>query len=603
MIHIRRVLAFAAALLIATHITASSSAAQQDTALARVDTVQAGTDTTQAMLEEGPPAPTILPIAREEVPPGPLSPGSRYVFTRDSLLWSGAYTLADLLAEIPGVYVARAGFTGVPHYIQYGGRGGSALEIYWDGIPWVPLGGDTLFVDPGRFPLTYIRRVDVEVLPQRLRVFMVSERHETMDIRTKIRVESGTHKSAQYTALFQKRARNGIGIDLAAHFFGTDGPNKAAGSDAFDMWAKLGWMPNDRIGASYQIRRQDLDRDVVSGPGGVGVPGVKGARTEYQLALFAATRGDDLGLRADAGLVTSTWTADSTSTLEDQRIQHAYASVKYARPSWTAEVRGRVADSRTRESVEARAGWVPFRGLVISGDARLQRHEHNRSSREVHGAAALYFGPVYLAGDVSLGDAVQAPAIPDDTAQQTFDRGVRAGLKTKWLTGYVGAVQRDAYQPYPYPELGAIPQLGPSAEATYLVTEFYLRPVSALTLSGWYSDPINGELAALQPPNHIRAALTLRTKFWRTFRSGAFDFKAQVGMESWSDGIAGLSGDGSPIPLPAALFWEYHLEVQLVGFTAFWSLRNAQLAKEQIVPGLDYPGNLQTFGVSWTFSN
>ena len=308
-------------------------------------------------------------------------------------------------------------------------------------------------------------------------------------------------------------------------------------------------------------------------------------------------------MRADAGLVTSTWTADSASALEDQRIQQAYASVKYARPSWTAEVRGRVADKRTTESVEARAGWVPFPGLVVSGDARLQRHEHNRSSREVHGAAALYFGPVYLAGDVSFGDAVQAPVIPEDTAQLTFDRGVRAGLRTKWLTGYVGAVQRDAYQPYAYPELPAIPDLSPSAAATYLVTEVYLRPVSAVTLSGWYSDPIKGEPADLQPPNHMRAALTLRTKFWRTFRSGAFDLKVQVAMESWSDGTAGLRSDGSPIPLPAARFWEYHLEVQLVGFTAFWTLRNAQLAKEQFVPGLDYPGNLQTFGVSWTFSN
>jgi hypothetical protein len=262
-----------------------------------------------------------------------------------------------------------------------------------------------------------------------------------------------------------------------------------------------------------------------------------------------------------------------------------------------------MADRRTKEQVEARVGWVPFRGFVLFGDARLARHEGDRTSREAHGAAALYFGPAYLAADVSFGDAVQAPAIPTDTAQRTFDRGVRAGLETKWLRGYVGAVQRDAYQPYVFSELPAIPSFSPSEEATYLVAEFALRPVSALTLSGWYSDPLEGTPADLQPPNHYRAALTLRTKFWRTFRSGAFDLKARVAIESWGEGTAGLTSDGGVIPLPAATFWEYQIQAQLVGFTAFWILRNAQLSDGQFVPGLDYPGNLQTFGVSWTFTN
>jgi hypothetical protein len=319
--------------------------------------------------------------------------------------------------------------------------------------------------------------------------------------------------------------------------------------------------------------------------------------------MFAATRGDGLGLRVDAGLATSTWTADSLSVLSDQRIQHAYAGLRYARPSWTARVRGGLADKRTTQSLEAELGWVVFPGFIVSGDARVRTHEGDRTSRRVHGAAALYLGPAYVAGDISWGDAVQAPAIEEDTAQRTFDQGVRAGLDTKWLAGFVGMVRRDAYQPYRYPELLVLPGLSQSPEATYLVSEVYLRPWSALTLSGWYSNPVRGEAADLQPPNHLRAALTLRTKFWRTFPSGAFDLKVQVAVESWSDGTAGLTGDGAPIPLPAATFWEYHLAVQLVEFTAFWSLRNAQLADQDFVPGLEYSGNLQTFGVSWTFSN
>ena len=83
MIHIRRVLVFVAALITAIPLTAVSAAAQQDTVRAGVDTAQAATDSTQLAQEDvPPPAPSLLPLFSEEVPSGPLPPGSRYVFTR-----------------------------------------------------------------------------------------------------------------------------------------------------------------------------------------------------------------------------------------------------------------------------------------------------------------------------------------------------------------------------------------------------------------------------------------------------------------------------------------------------------------------------------------
>jgi hypothetical protein len=599
----RRVVAVAAFLVTALSLTTSSSAAQQDTTQARADSVavdSALVDSVEAQAVRGP---DILPVRPHETPSGPLPPGSRYSFTRDSLLWSGAITLSDLLTRVPGVYVARAGFIGQPEYVQYGGRGGSALEIYWDGVPWTPLGGDTLFVDAGRIPLTYLRQVDVEVQPARIRVFLVSERHERLDVRSKIRIESGAFKTARYGALFQQRSRNGISVDIAAHFTGTEGPSRAAGSDAFDVWAKLGWTPNGKVGASYQVRRQDLDRDPLGGGASGGIPGRAGVRTEYQLGLFAGTRTDGLGFLLDGGLVTSTWSADSGSDLQNQRLQHAFTGVRYRRPSWSVEAVGRIADQRTPYSVEGRVGWVPLPGIVVSGDARWQQHDRDRTSRDVHGAAGIYLGPFYVAGEVSLGKRVQAPALREDTTQSTADRAVRAGLRTKWLTGQVGLVRRDAYGAHGYPELGAVPALGSVAATTYVVSEVTLRPVSALTLSGWYSDPTNGETADLQPPNHWRAALTLRSKFWRTFRSGAFDLKVQIAAEAWGAGTAGRTASDTPIVLPAATFWEMHLEIQLVDFTAYWSLRNARLTDAEFVPGLQYPGNSQVFGASWVFAN
>ena len=542
-----------------------------------------------------------LPVPNPAVPQGPLPPGSRYTFTRDSILWSGGLTLADLLTRIPGVYVLRAGFVGEPEYIQYYGRGGTALEVYWDGMPWVPLGGDTVAVDPGQFPLTYLRQVDVEVQAGVLRVYLVSERHETPAVRTKVRVQSGAFKSAQYAALFQKRMPGGLGLDLGANYVGTDGPNQAAGADAFDIWGKVSWMPTDRVGMSYQVRRQNLKRDGIGG--GQSVPALDGARTDMQFDMFAQSRGDGLGFSGDIGVASSFWTADSGVTPGRHGVRQVHAGLRYRGSTLGigAEIRG--ADARTPLAADARLGWTPLSWFVVAGDAGYRRHEHDRTSKWVRGSAGIYYGPLSLVGEAAVRDVVAAPVFAGDTAQATTDLQLRLGLRSRWLSGNATVQKRDAYAPVPYLELPIIPALGPSPKATYLVADAYLSPISALTLSGQYSNPVSGEAADFQPPQHVRAALTLRSKFWRTFRSGAFDLKLQVATERWAEGTGGMSDQGTPIRLPAAQFWDFQVEVQLVSFTAFWVLRNGTLSEDEFVPGLPYPGNAQYFGASWVFGN
>jgi hypothetical protein len=542
-----------------------------------------------------------LPLPEAVVPLGPLPPGSRYTFTRDSILWSGGLTLADLLARIPGVYVLRAGFVGQPEYVQYGGRGPAALEVYWDGMPWVPLGGDTVAVDPGQFSLTYVREVEIEAQPGLLRAYLVTERHETPTVRTKVHAQSGAFKSAQYAALFQKRMANGLGLDLAANFLGTDGPSKSAGADVFDVWGKLSWMPTDRIGASYQLRRQSLDRDGING--GASVPARKGTRTDMQFVMFAQSREDGLGLRVDAGLASSFWTADSGVTPGRHGVRQVHAGARYRLPNLSFGGALRAADARTPFAAEVSAGWVPLPWVVVSGDAGYRKHEHDRTSTWMHGSAGLFVGPLYVVGDAAVRDIVQAPVFADDTAQATTDLAARIGLDTKWLAGNAALEKRDAFAPLPYPELPVVPALGPSPKATYLVAEAILRPISALSFSGRYSNPVRGEGSDFQPPQHLRAAVTLRSKFWRTFRSGAFDLKLQAAFERWGEGTAGESSPGTPIRLPTAQFWDFQVEFQLVTFTMFWVLRNGTLSDAAYVPGLPYPGNAQYFGASWVFGN
>jgi hypothetical protein len=554
----------------------------------------------------------LVPVEPEAVAPGPLPPGSRYTFTRDSMTWSGAQTLSDLLAAIPGVYLARGGFLGLPEYLAFAGRGAAAVRAFWDGLPLEPLGGDSLYLDLAHIPLTYLRRVDVEVLPAELRVYLVSERDETLAARSLVRVMSGDFRSAAYTGLFQKRWTSGLGLDLAGHFVGSDGASGPGRKDqAFDLWGKVEWLASPTTGASYQVRRQQVDRDpVVQGKGGVPVspriPASHGTRTDALLSLFASSRPFDMGWRARAGLGSSGWSDDSV--VGPQSIHQAFVTLGYRDPRATLEATGRLADARTPVALEARLGWSPVPGLSLAADGALRRHDGGRHSRAAHAAAALGAGPFALIGEWALQRAVQAPALLQDTAQRTADRAVRARFETRPVSVDLGLVRRDAYQPLAFPDLKVIPALAPSRAATYVVAQLRLQPIEPISLQGWYATPRRAGPPALgaadfQPPTHGRAELTFRSKFWRTFRSGAFDLEVQMAMESWSRGRAGLDLFGQPIELPGTTYYETRVAFQIVGFTAFWDLRDAYNARRQYVPGLDYPNNAQVFGVRWEFRN
>ncbi len=588
----RRTLSFVAPFLVAVLVSRAASA--QDTTLAQ-DTL---------LLDTVPPRPTAVAIKAPETPDGPLPPGSRYVFTRDSLVWSGAWTLSDLMGDIPGVYIARAGFLGLPEYVAYAGRGADAVELYWDGLRMEPVGTDTLFADLTRIPLALLRRVEIEVLPTSLRVYLVSERHERLAPRSVIGVGSGRFSTAAFTGMFQHRWASGFEITTAADFLSTNGVGNPNRSDqGFDIFAKFGWIPRPNLGAEYQIRRQDHDRDPLTTDAGVlGVPERRGSRTDVLFTMFAGTRADGLGLRVEGGLGISAWDPDSGSVVSDQRVRRAYLETGHRGATWNVSVRGTVGDARTLGSVEGRVGWVPLSGIVLSGDGRWARHDGDRTSSRFHGAAGIYYGPLSLVGEVSIAEAVQAPALLADPVQRTVDRAVKLALNTPRLAGHVRVVQRDAYAPLAFPDLPAA-TFDPAVETTVLTAALELRPFTPLTISGWYADAVDGALADFEPPQHWRGAVTFRSKFWPTFRSGTFDLKLEIALESWGAGIAGRDANGISMVLPAATLQQLLLEFQLGGFTGFWQMRNAGNQTTQYVPGFPYPLSAQTFGVKWVFAN
>jgi hypothetical protein len=590
---------------------AASRTAAQDTTAARTDTAAVSQDTTRADSLSLPRVVTV-PTPQPAVPAGPLPPGTRYSFTQDSILWTNSVTLADLLKDIPGVYVVRAGYIGQPEFISYGGKAGASIELYWDGMEMPPVGPDSLFQDLARINLNYLDRVDVQVLPSTLRIYLVSRSYDRLEPFTHLRVMRGDYNTAAYAGVFQKRWPSGIGLNLAGDVVSSDGASGPSRSDqTFDLWGRLEWFPTSRSGATYQIRRQRHDRDAV----GTEVLERFGTRTDFILTFFAGTRDDGLGLRVDGMIGSSSWSSDSTiPDVPDQTVRQARLRLRYQRPSWATEIAGRIGDARVTSELTGRLGWMPLPGVVLSADGRWQKHPGNRTSIRGYGTLGLFRGPFSLVGAVEFADAVEAPALIADTAQRTLDPMVKFGFSTFPISVNAALVKREAFLPYPFPDLPVIPSFDSSAEATYVVADVRFRTSRALTFEAWYSTPVRGgrpetvseaplQAADFQPPNHARAQITFRSKFWRTFRSGTFDFKVQVAMESWSTGTAGLDDAGEPIVLKGATFYQAFLQLQIGGFRIFWDFRNAYNSPDPYVPGLTYPPSVQSFGVKWQFVN
>lgn len=538
--------------------------------------------------------------------PALLPPGTRLSFTRDSSTWSGAYTLADVLESVPGVYVARTGFNGLPEYVVYGGRGAAGIEIYWDGARYDPVGQDSVYVDPGTIPITLFKRIDVEIAPAVLRVYLVSERHDQVESRSEIHIVSGDFSIGSYSGIFQRRWPSGLGVTAAADFVSTDGASGPSRSDQrVDLWLKGEWILDPSTGVSYQIRRQHLENDAVDGiDQSVGVRSRIGNRTDFRFEFFKTSRRDGNGVRIDLGLFSSAWDDDSTvvDSLNTEQFQRsAFAGLGFNSRTMSASVRGRVADRWLDSELETRLAWVPVQGVMISGFGRRQEYPGDRVATRLEYSLSLYKGPFSVVGAVNRSDIIEAPTLLSDTAVSVDDASLSIGFNSGLLSGSVRFLKRDGFQPSAFPLVPILFAFDSTVSTDFVEARATLRLASFFTVSGWYSHP--KALIAFQPPNHGRVDFTFKSRYWKRFRSGAFDLMLRVSLNSWSRGTAGLDAVGEPIELRGISFWETHLQFRIVGFNAFWNLRNAYNAQEDYFPGLRYPTNAQTFGVKWEFAN
>ena len=534
--------------------------------------------------------------------PGPLPRGARFTFTADSFAFSDTKTVSDLLARIPGVYVTRGGAYGQAEMVLFGGRGPAALEVYWDGVPYLPLGRDSVYLDSGRIPLAPLERVDVVVLPATLRVYLITRRQSSTAPVTEVGIATGQRGTSGYRGVFLKRWRSGLGLSLVADWSDITAPADSASTPFHDvdLWLKAEYVPSARVGISYQTLRSDWNRTGRASPV---VDTVHSKRVDQLLRFFLATRADGFGPRLDLTLASASTSKDSA--VANRSFSQANLEVSTLWPRASAALSARIEDDRSPLVLEGRAAWIPLHPITLSADARHATYSLNRSGDRAHLAAgiALLFG-FSVHGDIAWARDLQAPTLSDDSVQQTLDMSGGVRWERSWTTLEVGSARRDAFVPSPEFATGlrTVTQLDATPPTNYLTVHGRIRLLPGLQIAGWYFDPVRGG-GAYEPPRYARYALTFYSKFWRVYRSGIFALHAEAAVESWSGGAkAGLSGF-TALSLAGATFINVNTQIRIAGVTIFWANRNSRAFKGSYVPGVGYPRNYQFYGVVWRFTN
>jgi hypothetical protein len=597
------------------------------------------TDYTALFLKAQQDARRLIPVL-PRIGAGALLPfRTRVVFDRDSILWHNAETVSDVLTKVPGVFLLRGGWAGRPELPAYQGRGSTSVEYVLDGVPYSPIGQDSLMVDPTLLPLSFLQRIEIEKLPGQLRVLLYTHRHDRSVPYSRIGIASGDLQIARYQGQLEKSSSKGISFSAAFDHFSVPAQQSVSGDYSNTQgWLRLGYVPSGSFGAEVEYFLNSPDREAVLAETGANDTLSRarhGSRNDIQGRVFLARRGDGLGPRLDLLVSHTAWVdeiqKDSTprevngvevdgvlvaadtvydTTRHRRGFTQAGAILGYRLPAASLDGSVFYRSTWTPVEVRARGGVMPTRWFTVSLDGVYSRHDGGRSSRWVTARAGVTLPyRLSVSGVWRRGSEVALPSVPTDSAQDLDDRSITAGLQ--WGFGEIEASYSSnaGYRPTSYAQYPQLDSIGPSGRSQWITVNARVAPRQWLVFDGWYSTP-QGSKPEGQPPTHSIINGTIQSKFLPTFRSGIFNVKLQFTVENWGTGVLAHDPAGTPITLRGATQMRYYIGLQIGAFQAYYDRYNVAGTRLPYVPnaipgspGLGPPRFASTFGVRWEFSN
>jgi hypothetical protein len=598
---------------------ADSLAVQDSLALAQQDTLSADTIFYN------------LPTLRPEVTEGWAA--GVWGWNHAEIMASGAATLAELLADVPGVVPLLTGDYGTPLSATAFGVGGGRMRVIRDGFEVIPLGGGT--ADLARVSLVGIERVRVERHLTELRIHLESRGHD--DGRPYSLLEAGTGDLATnvFRGAFTNPNALGGSIGLGLERFDSRGARGDEAGNRTGSWLRYQLHRGDDAGLALDFRRMG---------------------TENQAEPYAAKTGrTDWTVRGRARL-TEEITAEaywgrSTHSVEDERPEFALEGGQRSQMGVRATFeRGEVYVSGalrrfggealpgTRLDVSAGAVRPSLGGFAVDLD-RASWPEASTSGRRARawtrpvmglslfasleaGTSGARTGPVE--GDPPPPDSAEAP-LPDtvDTEPgplfRVTDRSARR-VGVQWtfrdlvLSGALLELEADSLLPVGFEADRGEPPLAGGKRSGWEVWGRVPLPLpwDGFRLEGSYQQW--DDSWSYLPRRIYSGALA----FHRTYlETGNFELDWRIGVrgrdpmtvrqvltpaEPGSGDVPGVEAELASVPFYQN--WYTRLQVRIVSVRIFLAWENFTLRPElQDFPDRLLPRTRAVYGLRWTMWN
>ncbi|HEX7089053.1 MAG TPA: TonB-dependent receptor plug domain-containing protein [Longimicrobiales bacterium] len=526
---------------------------------------------------------------------------------RAALLASGALTLTDLLARIPGVTTVRYGLVGMPELAS--GLGGNAgrIELFLDGFALDPLGGPGL--DLSRIQLAELESVRVRRGLGSLRIELETLSSWERAAYSRIEAGTGDYGTDLLRGLFLTPSFLGGSLGLAVERLASDGLGFREPAENFGIWTK--WtLAGEGRGVQVEYRRASISREALDSYGPF-----EGERADLVL------RGR---IEPAPGLVAEAFAG--RSTVEDVRADtlrlHDVGEQVGLRAAFRRAGLQAATSARWRRNyglpgwdIELAAGGALGRILALDGTVRMV------DWRDV---APAWSGGVRLQAGPFLGlrplaewytGAGSAPFFTDSTGAPilTERTGYRVGavLTRGGLELGAAGLEMDADS---VRALGLIsepvgPHLYPGGRVRgWEVSARIPTPWPALSLEGWFTRWSSGEPWIYLPVESGLASLVFHAT---PLKSGNLELLARLDgrhrgamLVPAAEGAAG--GGAAPLLMvaPAVTTLDFYLQLRIKDVRAF--LRWENLTRRRgiwDVPGRELAGQRIFYGVKWQFRN
>jgi hypothetical protein len=563
------------------------------------------------------------PLAHSQLPPT-LEVGRRLEWNRDSVLATGAITLADLLERVTGVTVLRAGWISSPAVGAYMGDV-RRIRVFYDNVEMTgldPRGQSVL--DLTHISLWSVEDVVIEPTPDEIRVYLRSWRVRNTTPETRTDVSTGDQQTNLYRAFFGQRLNNGGAIQFGAQQYGTTPPSVfGTSSDHTSLMARLGWAKRDWSVDAYAMRISrhrgsifgETSEGFVGAEGGDSIPALESTRTDsyFRIAyrdpdhspwwaqvMAAGSKYDYTGIRTarTTDLTSPTDSAAAVASLDTTVFRSQYiASVGIVRGPLraSAEQRFFYLDGKHLAPPSVRASFITPR-LAVSGFA-----EATSADSISHSDITAQFAPLSFISLIGAAGKITDSRIPGGGIFTAHYLRAEVGLRVKslWLIG--GALHRDSVllsPPHVF-DTTFTPRREPAATGTTVAIRGRLwRLVNADISAIRWGDSLGFYRSRYQ----TRSELFIRSNFLQRFPTNDFGLMASV-IHEYRSGVRFPVGSTDVTTLTGYRTISTLLEIRILSATVSWQFRNLLGERYKQVPNFIMPRQTNFYGVRWSFSN